>query len=74
MSSFGAKVNISTMVGLIFIIASLMLNNKCLDIENHFVQTLIFAVIALLSHSSNSLPFTQKLKHTFYGTLLFYLI
>jgi hypothetical protein len=74
MSSFGAKVNISTMVGLIFIITSILLNKKCLNIENHFLQTLLFALIALSSHTSNSLPIGTKLKHTLYGTLLFYLI
>ena len=45
MSSFSAKVNISTMVGLIFVITSILLNKKCFSIENHFSQTLLFALI-----------------------------
>jgi hypothetical protein len=74
MSSFSAKVNISAMVGLIFVITSILLNKKCLNIENHFSQTLLFALIALLAHTSNSVNISIKLKHTLYGTLLFYLI
>jgi hypothetical protein len=74
MSSFSAKVNISTMVGLIFVITSILLNKKCFNIENHFSQTLLFALIALLAHTSNTVNISIKLKHTLYSTLLFYLI
>ena len=38
------------------------------------MKTLLFALIALLAHTSNTVNISIKLKHTLYSTLLFYLI
>ena len=89
MSTFLQKLSISVFSAILFIVVSLpqtyeltnsispvSLFNKetnCPTVAGIMVHTFVFFLLTLLSMSTSSQPFKTKLKHSIYGTLIFFL-
>lgn len=80
MSSFKNKLLISLLSSSIFLLVSLpntyklLFNNNCPTNNSRLIHTLIFSTISFLTMIGSKTDNGVKLKHTIYGTLIYYFI
>ena len=88
MSTFEKKLSISIGSALLFLVINLpktykftsnilsleLYNEKCPTNMGLVIHTILFFVVTYLSMSKSYIKYGIKLKHTLYGSLLFYLI